>query len=389
MDSKKILILSHKPPYPKVDGGSIAISQMIEALLKIGHRVSLLYMETDKHPSLKEQFPKQLSHQSIFMDTRIGFLGACKNLFSRKSYILSRFHHKNFDKALKSTLKKESFDVVLFESLFTSSYLPTISKNSHAKLIYRSHNIEHQIWENQSRLSSNPFVKLYLELQVKRLKRQEINFWKSVKNIASISITDSQKITALSKANVNTVHLHAQEKDLKLVDQSSKIDFFHLGAMDWKPNVQGIKWLVDEVWPMLKNNKAEIHLAGRKMPKELLERAEAGLFIQGEIENASQFTSQHKVLLVPLFIGSGMRVKIIEAMAQGKCIICTKLAAQGIPFTHEENILIAETKTEFVDAINYCLQYPKKVEEIGKNARIFAADIFSQERVINQLNSLL
>ena len=83
MDSKKILILSHKPPYPKVDGGSIAISQMIEALLKIGHRVSLLYMETDKHPSLKEQFPKQLSHQSIFMDTRIGILGACKNLFSR------------------------------------------------------------------------------------------------------------------------------------------------------------------------------------------------------------------------------------------------------------------------------------------------------------------
>ena len=159
--------------------------------------------------------------------------------------------------------------------------------------------------------------------------------------------------------------------------------------MDWKPNIQGIKWLVDEVWPRLKNNKAEIHLAGRKMPKELLERAEAGLFIQGEIESASQFTSQHKVLLVPLFIGSGMRVKIIEAMAQGKCIICTKLAAQGIPFTHEENILIAETKTEFVDAINYCLQYPKKVEEIGKNARIFAADIFSQERVINQLNSLL
>ena len=125
------------------------------------------------------------------------------------------------------------------------------------------------------------------------------------------------------------------------------------------------------------------------MPKELLERAEPGLFIQGEVDDASKFTSQHKVLLVPLFIGSGMRVKIIQAMAQGKCIICTKLAAQGIPCTHGKDILIAETKKEFVDAMNYCIQHPEKVDEIGKNARVFASDIFSQERVINQLNSLL
>ena len=91
MVSKKILIISHKPPYPKIDGGSIAIAQVLEILLEQGHHVTFLCMETDKHPAQNSVTNTNLNFKAIYIKTKLKIASAISNMFTKHSYILSRF----------------------------------------------------------------------------------------------------------------------------------------------------------------------------------------------------------------------------------------------------------------------------------------------------------
>ena len=136
MDSKKILIISHKPPYPKRDGGSIAIAQVLETLLEQGCNVTFLCMETHKHPSQNSLTKNNLIFKSIYVNTKLTIASGFLNMFTKQSYILKRFDQNEFRESLKKTLKKNTFDTIIFESLFTSAYLDTVIKLSNAKKLF-------------------------------------------------------------------------------------------------------------------------------------------------------------------------------------------------------------------------------------------------------------
>ena len=391
MEGKKVLILAHKPAYPKIDGGCVAISQVLEAFLDLGCDVNFLGMETKKHPSKNTIEHSKLNYKTIPVNTGLHFWSALKNLFTKDSYFLARFSQQTFEQEIICTLNKQSFDLIIFESLFTSSYLDIIKKYSQAKTIYRSHNIEHQIWETQLLEENNIFRKSYLKLQVNRLKKEELKFWKEVDSIASISEKDSKHIRLHTQKELTTIGLYCKNNPLKQKDQSDKVDFFHLGAMDWQPNQQAISWFLENVWTgfNLKNPETEFHIAGRGMNSSILDTNRRGLHNHKEVADAAKFINAHKIMLVPLFSGSGIRVKIIEGMALGKCIICTSLATEGIKTSNLENILIANTKEEFIEQMQFCLNEPKRVAEIGGFAREFAIANFSKTEVSLQLKNLL
>tara|TARA_B110000977_G_C11023931_1_gene472416 strand:+ start:154 stop:1329 length:1176 start_codon:yes stop_codon:yes gene_type:complete len=390
MESKKVLILAHKPPYPKVDGGCIAIAQILEAFIDLDVSVSFLCFETQKHPSEKLQKQPKFTYKSISINTEVGPWSAFKNLGKKASYFLDRFKHTAFENELINALQKNNFDLIVFESLFTSNYLETVQKHSSAKIVYRSHNIEHQIWETQLVEEQNLLRKVYLKLQVKRLKNEEIKFWNKVDAISSISEKDSEFIKQHSLKKVDTVGLYCNENHLLQKDRDNKVDFFHIGAMDWLPNQFGLNWLLDNVWELFRTNNptAELHLAGKGMSEKLINTKAEGVNNHGEVADASAFMKAHKIMLVPLFSGSGIRVKIIEGMAQGKCIITTSLGAEGLSIKNKENILIANSKEEFIAQMQFCSNQPIRVSEIGTEARKFAKENFSKQAVSLQLKNL-
>lgn len=391
MASKKILIISHKPPYPKVDGGSIAIAQVLEALLEQECHVTFLCMETDKHPSQTSITNTNLNFKAIYVNTKLKIALALSNMFTKKSYILSRFNQKVFRKALKKILKTHTFDTILFESLFTSDYLNTVNEHSNAKKLYRAHNIEHHIWFEQSNQNKNILKKWYLNIQSERLKNEEIKFWNNIDSILSISETDRSHIIQECPTPTHTIGLHIEKRHLQHNDQSTKVDFFHLGAMNWLPNQDGMNWILKDVFPKVKQTEksAEIHLAGRAMPNRLKSHIQDGYYNHGEVSNAIDFMSKHKVMLVPLFSGSGIRVKIIEGMSLGKCIISTSIGVKGINCSKNKNILIANTENEFIETMCFCIQNPDKVNEIGNEAKKYARENFSKKHITNELKKII
>nr|WP_280790406.1 glycosyltransferase family 4 protein [Pedobacter petrophilus] len=146
---------------------------------------------------------------------------------------------------------------------------------------------------------------------------------------------------------------------------------FHLGAMDWRPNREGLEWFLDDIWPDIEklNKDLRFYIAGKNMQKHFFEYDSDNLIVEGEVFDAVDFMNSKAIMIVPLISGTGMRVKIIEGMAMKKCIIATTTAAEGINCKHGYDILIADSADEFYRSILQCIINPKRWMEIGENAR--------------------
>src|SRR5690606_38034720 len=117
-----------------------------------------------------------------------------------------------------------------------------------------------------------------------------------------------------------------------------------VASMDWMPNVESINWFLHEIWPLIyaKNPRTSLHLAGKKMPKEFLEMKRENVFVSAFVDDLYDYTRDKNILVVPLRSGSGIRIKIMEAMAAGKCIVATSKALEGIDAKDKKDVWIAD-----------------------------------------------
>jgi glycosyltransferase involved in cell wall biosynthesis len=390
----KILQICHKPPLPAFDGGCKAMHALTEGFLANAISVKILTISTQKHPFQPELFPTNYLEQTniahTFIDTAIKKKAALANLFSNKSYNISRFYNKNFEELITATLQKEKFDVVLLESLYTTPYINAIRKNSNANIIYRSHNIEFEIWQRTGNQENNTIKKKYLHFLANRLKKYEQSILNLVDGIAAITKKDEAQLIALGcKKPITTVPfgINLHDYQLKEIPQEKKL--FHIGSMDWMPNQEAIKWFLNEVWSAIiaKEPTATFHVAGKNMPEDIINLAAStkGVVNEGEVENANDFINNNNIMIVPLFSGSGMRIKIIEAMAMGKLVIGTSVAFEGIAVQHNKNGIIANTANEFKEAILMALQHPEVVKSIGQKARKTIGEQYNNTAIVKQL----
>ncbi|TNF23993.1 MAG: glycosyl transferase family 1, partial [Bacteroidetes bacterium] len=233
----RILQLSLKPPYPKVDGGCVAIAAMTESMLLAEHEVKVLTMSTHKHPFDPKQVPSDILRrtemEAVEMDTRIKPLDAFLNLFSSSSYNIERFYSKDFEKQLKLILQENEFDIIHLESIFCTPYLDVIRAHSKVKVVVRAHNIEFRIWEQLANQESNPLKKWYLKLLASRLKEYEVDILKKVDGIVAITNDDADGLKQFGitvPMEIVPIGMHVAEIEAKPL-QSENLHLYHLGAM--------------------------------------------------------------------------------------------------------------------------------------------------------------
>lgn len=389
----RILQVCSKVPFPSMDGGSIAMNILTQGLIKCGNEVKVLAINTPKH-FIKEEdiaisYRKEVAYQSVFIDTSIKLSDAFLNLFSKKSYNIARFYSKEFEKTLIRLLSDEHFDVVHLETLWVAPYVATIRKHSKAKIVLRSQNVEYAIWERLAEATSNPLKKWYMRLLAKRLKNYEIGMLNKYDGIATITESDA---IAFKKEGCNIPITHtpfgidvANYKEDKTNTEFPSI--FHIGAMDWRPNADGIKWFLETVWPriQIQHPKVNLYLAGRNMPEWLQNLRIKNVIVEGEVADSHQFINSKSIMIVPLTSGGGMRVKIIEGMALGKTIISTAIGAEGIEYENDKDLLIANTAIDFIKAIDKCLD-KEYADNISHNARLLIENKYDNQRICKKLS---
>lgn len=391
----KILLLTKKFPYPAKDGETIAIMQLIKGLAAQKNQVTVCSINTLKHYFDINKLPaeiKSIAHfKAVMVNTNPRPIDALLNLFSAESYHYLRFYSKEYKQQLIELLQKETYDIIQLEGLYLTLYTETIRKHSNAKVILRTHNIEFQIWERTVATLPLGLKKWYLQLQTQRLKKFELKQIPQCDAVVAISDNDKnyiQQIAPQIPAITLLVGIDIQQQiNTKIVAESFSI--VHLGGMDWLPNQEGVKWFLENVWHLVleKFPQTKFYLAGRNIPTSFYENKYPNYFVDGEIDNAQNYLLSKAIVIVPLLSGSGIRVKIIENMALGKCIVSTTIGAEGIGTTHNQNILLADTAQGFAEAIAKLFSTTTLQKTIGKNALTFAHENFNNEMLTEKLVS--
>lgn len=393
-----ILQICLRIPFPPKDGAAIAMNSIARGLTELNQNLTVLAVNTPKHwvnvNEIPNQYIKNLTFKSVNINTEVKpFNALCSFFTPNHSYNISRFYNHEFNSLLQNTLTNNHFDYVIVESLFMSPYLNTIRQFSDAKVILRSHNIEFTIWETLSKNEKNSFKKFYINHLAKRLKKYELKIGEKFDAIIPISLNDEEfyKKRYPSKC-IKTIYCGVSNQ---LLECNSNPEFtssiYHLGSMDWLPNIEGINWFLKEIWPVIhkENKQIKCYLAGRKMPDSILKQNNESLIVESYIDDSTSFQLKHNIMIVPLLTGGGVRIKILEGLALGKVIVTTPKGAEGLNLKSGKNILIADTAEEFGKMILKCVGDPEFCKYISTNARSFAKEEFSNKALVQNLLAFL
>ena len=386
----KVLQLCNKPPFPPVDGGTMAMNCITQGLMQEGCEVKVLTVETDKHPvpsSLPTAYRDATHFESVYVDLGVKPLPAAVAMLCGESYHVKRYHSEAFARKLKEVLQQETFDIVHIESIFLTPYVPLIRKHSQAKVILRAHNVENLIWRRVAQSEHNSLRRWYFKHLSLTLRAYELEHINDYDGVVCITHRDADYFRDNGcRRPLTTIPFGVEAVAHTPVDEEP-FSLFHIGAMDWLPNQESIAWMLDKVWPVVhrKIPQARLYLAGRKMPEQWTKATIDGVAVVGEVPDAAQFIADKQINVVPLLSGSGIRVKIIEAMSMGKAVVSTTVGAQGIDYTDGVDLLIADTPEAFASQIKRLVADDAYRRSVGEAAARLVTEEYNIPNLMGRL----
>ncbi|MBK7185479.1 MAG: glycosyltransferase [Ignavibacteria bacterium] len=405
----KILSILPRIPYPARDGGAIVILETLRQLHLAGHHVDVLALNTKKHrqdPAVLAQICTSI--HTVDVDTTISALGLIRGLFRSRlpdgfgidagtSYWVSRFADELALESFRThAMLNGPYDLVLCESLFTACYGIAIRPHLHGPhptpILMRAHNVEHII---QSRLSKersrSRLERWYRSRTAQHTHTYESYIGTAVDAIATVSDDDATEFRSYHPtALVETVQpgVHLPERYTGAVDFDA---ICMLGSLDWTPNLEGASWFIQHVFPRIREQRPSttLHIAGRNPTAQALAfHNGTSIFVHGEIEDALAFRQQRALTVVPLYSGSGIRIKILEALAARSPIVTTPIGCEGVGVVHDKEVLIYDTAGEFADACVRVLNEPELSQRLVVSGFDFVSKRYSWSAATDRLIAL-
>ncbi|MDF7811325.1 glycosyltransferase family 4 protein [Hymenobacter sp. YC55] len=393
-----ILQVCPRVPFPPTDGGAIAMYDVAAGLIRAGHRVTVLALNTPKHHQPADALAHlgpNLRLVTVDVDTRLSPTKALRNLLASKlPYNVERFVSEEAAAQLAEILSAEEIDVVQLEGTFVAWYEGVVRRVApEVPVVVRAHNVEYTIWQMLAQRERNPLKKLYLRHLAGRMQQFEQYYLPRFDAVAAITEPDQQRLRDLGCKEPVVfvpagVQLERFQPDVSI--QPKPHTLFMIGTLNWLPNQEGLDWFLTEIWPQVHAQypKLELHLAGKEMPARFRELQLPNVVVHGFVESAQLFMQQYEVMLVPLLSGGGMRIKIIEGMALGKCILSTMLGAEGIHVRDEHDIVLRDTPAAWVEAIGRYYHGQLPADLIGREAAHTIVRLYDNRRVVERFLDL-
>jgi glycosyltransferase involved in cell wall biosynthesis len=259
--------------------------------------------------------------------------------------------------------------------------------------VLRAHNVEYEIWERFAASERNPLKRAYTRHLARAGKRFEQAALQAVDAVLPITERDAAHIRQLGY----TGPLCVLPMGMSLASfpatppagQPHRVAF--LGSLEWLPNIQGLEWLLEKVWPavLAAEPAAELHIAGRNPAPGVRQWQYPNVHIHGEIPDAQAYLAEASLVVVPLLAGSGMRVKLLEAFAMARPVVATPLAAEGIAVQSGTHCLLADSPTEFAAGIIHLLRNPEARQNLGQASRQLVQTTYNSQAIVGRLLSFL
>lgn len=344
-------------------------------LKELGHELTLVALNTLKH----RQDPAALEHlgqvYTTQIDTTLKPWAALRNLlFGKRAYNIERFDSPQHHRLLQQVLEQDTYDLIQLEGAYIGLYLPTLRRFSRAPIVLRAHNVEYQIWHRMALSERNPLKRWYYHHLARRGRQFEQDLLPRLDGVVAITQQDADGFRQLGY-NGPLEAIPAGIEIPEVVPQATVPDSIaFLGSLEWLPNIQGLEWFLNHVWPLVSKQKPGLsfHIAGKNPPRRVLEWNYPGIKLHGQVPDAHAYLSRYPVIISPLLSGSGMRIKLLESMAMGKAVVATSIAAEGIAVEDGHHLLLADEPTTFADAIISLFDHPQRISTLGEQARSLA-----------------
>jgi glycosyltransferase involved in cell wall biosynthesis len=301
-------------------------------------------------------------------------------------------------RAAVATALAERPDVVLVDFPHAAVLLPD-GKPGPASVVF-THNVEAEIFERHAKLATGIMRQVWRQ-QSRKMRRFEGDTLRRFDSVIAVSGRDGKALTALYDL-----------RPVEVIDTGVDLAFYGFapaeaaasvapaggtvvftGAMDWRANIDGIAFLMDEVWPLVVRARPEANavIVGRNPPAELVDRAKQRALawqFTGFVDDIRPYVAEGHVYVIPLRVGSGTRIKAFEAMAMGRPVVSTTIGVEGLDVTPGEHYLAADTAEDFAAAILRLLDDPALRERLAQAARARVEARFSWSHVARQFEAI-
>lgn len=391
----KVLNLLPRIPTPTVDGGAIAVFNNLLHLKKQGVEIVVAAFESNRHPQDADQTRREFPLYMVEGDFKeYGGLSAFRNLFDSRPYNLAlRFDQPRFAEML-ADVKRDypEFDVVQFDWVYMAPYVNRVKQLwPDAKLVLRQHNAEYVIFDRMAEHESSLHNRIFMNLQTSKMKRYEARALTWFDHVIALTDVDRKLFEDMIPAGAGYrpgfstlpvgVDLDTFRRD---PNTPRKKQFLILGSMGWAPYVQALLWFLHQVWMDLHELLPDYKLviAGGGAPDEITKfHGHYNVEVVGFVSEVVPLLQESAAMIVPLKSGSGMRIKIIEAMAAELPIITTSVGCEGIPILHQQDCLIGNTVEELHQAVIDFAKLEGQGNRLVNNALHIAAEKFSWESI--------
>lgn len=380
--SVKILWMIPKWTLPVTDGARVATDSLIRNTIAAGAQVDVLCLPIESEKTDAIQMKKAWNIGDVhIIPRRIPEGGWAKKSFFLKKLISNPFIPLTFAsfvtpeirKQVSLQIQKGNYDYILLDGLHLGAAFINGSNFEKSprvpKIIYRAHNIEVDLWKKAYQEKKNPLLKFILYLQSQLVGKFEKLIVNNSEGIAAISQEDLLELNKITKKKTELVPLGLNfDHPLKAYEGKSA-RFLFIGRLDWPPNKDGLEWLLKEVWPSVVTNRpdAVLKIVGSGNRDWLKAYAGLkGLEIVGFVDAIQDAYKDCHFTIVPIFYGSGTRIKVLESFSMGRRLISTKMGVQGADLDKDDYIQ-CESNEDWIRTLSSVQFDQSQIDQLEKS----------------------
>ncbi len=392
----KILIVSHTFPYPPNEGIKLPLFNLINEFSKQNqvYLLSFISPTEKKYIEALEKFCCDIKTIE-FLPSKSFVKRSLNTLFSKTPYNVKQFFSVEMKNKILELINNQNFDILFFD-FFTTAVYSSFVKLPIPKL-FHSHDAISMYFYRNYLVEKNFFRRIYWYQQYKKVLSFESRLTSWFDKITVVAEKDKQWLVKNIKIEphkievipngVDIEHFKPYSEELRIKNkeklgiQSPAIIF--RGIMNFQPNIDACIWFLENVYPILKSRIKNIkfYIVGPHPVKKILKYKNEDVIVCGEVEDLAEFMSACDINICPMISGSGIKNKILEALAVGIPTVATSIAAEGIPELKDgENILIANTPTEFAEKIQLLLTDKELSKKIVDNGRKLVEENYTWEK---------
>jgi glycosyltransferase involved in cell wall biosynthesis len=392
-----VAIVDEELPYPLNSGKRIRTFQLVSRLAR-RHRITYIcHRNADAREAIQAQSVlRDEGIETVVVDRSIPpksgpifFARLVGNLLSPLPYSVASHSSRALRRAILDVKSRAVVD--LWQAEWTP-YAAFFRVLGNARRLIMAHNVESQIWHRYYENETNPAKRCYIGHQWRKFERFERQAFHQVDRVVAVSPEDAASIRE-----------HFGVRYVDVVDNGVDTEYFQpqysgrvpgkivfLGSLDWRPNLDAVEQLLSRVFPAVRAQEpaARLLLVGRNPPDSLRRRVATtpGLELHADVPDVRPFLAQAAVMVVPLRIGGGSRLKILEAMAAGTPVVSTRIGAEGLSVEHGTHLTVVDRDDQLPGSIVGVLRNPAGAEAKARNGRRLVEDRYCWETLAERLD---